>query len=173
MSRSHLLRNASLATLMTLVVLFAGCFATKFTLIDPAKAKVERAYVGDWDGVNANGDHSSILIRNIDDKLYYVEIQGAADEKASRYTGFTADVKGATFAHLRIIQDDGQLPDTWLLMRIELANDRLNIRQLDEEFFKSKTIESAEQLRQILEQNLDADAMYDKDEAISATRVAQ
>src|SRR4051812_44830628 len=116
MSRMNLSRTLLATALLGLTVGFAGCFGTKFTLIDPAKAHVDRNFVGDWNAVNAKGDAADLIIRNIDDKFYYVETRSAGGEngkKADRYVGFTVDVNGLTFAHLRPIQEGGDIPDTW------------------------------------------------------------
>ena len=174
MSRKTLARTALASALIALTIGLAGCFGTKFTLIDPAKAHVDRNFVGDWNAVNAIGEAADLVIRNIDDKLYYVETRTADGKKADRYVGFTVDVNGASFAHLRNIQEDGSIPDTWLLMRVELSdtNRKLAIRQLKEDFFKEKTVATPEQLRQILMQNVNNEAMYDKDELVTATRAA-
>ena len=174
MSHRSISRSAFACLLVGLVLGFAGCFASKFTLIELDKAKVDRAYLGDWDAANVKGDHVALTIRNIDDKLYYVETREKhAASKVDRYVGFIADVKGVRFAHVRPITEDGNVPDQWIIMRIELADQKLTIKQLGEDFMKDKTIESAEQLRQVLEDNVNNEAMYPKDELITATRVGK
>jgi hypothetical protein len=152
------------------VLVFAGCWSSKFTLIPPEQAKVDRAYIGDWDAVSAKGDHAGLVIRNIDDKQYFVETHEPDGKGVTRYVGFLAEVKGATMAHLRQIQDDGSIPDSWIILRLELADKKMTIRQLSEDFFKGKTIDSAQALRQIIEQNLDNQQMYANDETITAVR---
>jgi len=157
-----------------LLLMFAGCWGSKYTLINPDQAKVDRAYLGNWNAVNSKGDSSSLIIRNIDDKMFYVETKEGAKqypEGISRYIGFLAPVKGATFAHLKQLQDDGNVQEDWLAMKLELAGDKLVIRQLKDDYMKEKNITSAEQLRKVIEQNLDDSAMYDKDEVVTATRL--
>src|SRR4051794_7373298 len=95
---------------VALALLFAGCWASTFTLISPDKAKVDRNYVGDWDSVNPKGERATVAIRNLDDRMYYVEFRNNKGD-LSRFVGFLADVKTATFAHLRSIPDDGTVPD--------------------------------------------------------------
>ena len=169
---SRLLLTVSFAALL---LLFAGCWGSKFTLINADQAKVDRAYLGNWNAVNSKGEPSSLIIRNIDDKMFYVETKEGAKqypEGISRYVGFLAPVKGATFAHLRQLQDDGNVQEDWLAMKLELSGDKLVIRQLKEEYMKDKNITSAQQLRKVIEQNIDDGAMYDKDEVVTATRLA-
>lgn len=173
MSATRTVRNLSLSALLLGVMIFAGCFASRFTLIPVEQAKVDRAYVGDWEAVNSNGDKIRLIIRNLDDRLYYIEAQEKlADPDPDRYTGFIASVGGATFAHVKPLQKDGTIDENWMLMRVMLADDKLIIQQLDEEFMKTQTIESAEQLKQVIEKNVNNEAMYDKPEEITATRVA-
>ncbi len=159
----------------TLLLMFAGCWGSKFTLINSDQAKVDRAYLGNWSVVNSKGESSSLIIRNIDDKMYYVETREGAKqypEGISRYVGFLAPVKGATFGHLKQLQDDGNVQEDWLLMKLELNGDKLIVRQLKEEYMKGKNIASAEQLRKVIAENIDDSGMYDKDEVITATRLA-
>ena len=64
------------------------------------------------------------------------------------------------------------MQEDWLAMKLELSGDKLVIRQLKEEYMKEKNITSAQQLRKVIEQNIDDSAMYDKDEVVTATRLA-
>ena len=162
-----------LAFALVVLLGFAGCFASKFTLIPPDKAKVNLTYVGDWDYVNTKGEHFIMAVRNIDDKLYYIESRKEDSPEVSRFVGFICDVKAATFAHVRTLSDDGSIPDTWMVMRLDLTGDKLLIRQLSDEFFKSHPVSSSDQLRQIIEANMGADAMYDKNETVTATRIVR
>jgi len=158
-----------------LLLLFTGCWGSKFTLINSDQAKVDRAYLGNWSAVNSKGESSLLIIRNIDDKMFYVETKEGAKqypEGISRYVGFLAPVKGATFGHLKNLQDDGNVQEDWLLMKLELNGDKLIVRQLKEEYMKGKNIASADQLRKVIEENIDEGGMYDKDEVITATRLA-
>jgi len=157
-----------------LLLTFAGCWGSKYTLINPDQARVDRAYLGNWSAVNSKGESSSLIIRNIDDKHFYVETKEGAKqypEGISRYIGFLAPVKGATFAHLKNIHDSGDVQEEWMLMRLELNGDKLIIRQLKEDYMKEKNIASAEQLRKVIEQSLEDGGMYDKEEVLTATRL--
>jgi hypothetical protein len=156
-----------------LLLMFAGCWGSKFTLINSDQAKVDRAYLGNWSVVNSKGESSSLIIRNIDDKLLYIETKEGAKqypEGISRYIGFLAPVKGATFGHLKQLQDDGNVQEDWQLMRLELNGDKLVIRQLKEEYMKGKNITSAEQLRKVIEEGMEGGSMYEKEEVLTATR---
>ena len=159
----------------SLLLMFAGCWGSKFTLINSDQAKVDRAYLGNWSVVNSKGESSSLIIRNLDDKMLYIETKEGAKqypEGISRYIGFLAPVKGATFGHLKQLQDDGNVQEDWQLMRLELNGDKLMIRQLKEEYMKGKNITSAEQLRKVIEESMEEGAMYEKEEVLTATRLA-
>src|SRR5947209_20144434 len=122
---SRLLLTLSLATFS---LMFAGCWGSKYTLIAPDQAKVDRAFLGNWNAVNSKGESSSLINRNIDDKMFYVETKEGAKqypEGISRYVVFRAPVKGATFEHLRQLQDDGHVHVDWLAMKLELSDDKL------------------------------------------------
>src|SRR3954451_3151365 len=100
------------ALALILVPLLAGCFETKYSLGPAESATANVAYVGDWDVIDrddpAKERKTHIVIRNIDNKRYFVEWTDPDHaDKPTRFVGFTADVKGATFAHLRALADDG------------------------------------------------------------------
>ena len=169
-----LIRPLLTLCLAVLLLTFAGCWGSKVTLINPEAAKVDRAYLGNWSVVNSKGESSSLIIRNIDDKMLYVETKEGAKqypEGVSRYIGFLAPVKSATFAHLKNLQDSGDVQEEWMLMRLELNGDKLVIRQLKEEYMKGKNIASADQLRKVIEESIDDASMYDKEEVFTATRL--
>jgi hypothetical protein len=163
--------KSTLCGCFAMLLLFAGCFISKFTLIAPDKAKVDKAYCGDWDYVNTKGEHFVMAIRNVDDKLYYIDSRKEDSAEISRFVGFICDVKNATFAHVRSLTDDGTVAEEWIVMRMELTGDKLVIRQLSDEFFKSHPVNSAEELRATIEKNMGDDAMYDKEETVTATRI--
>src|SRR5881394_3895834 len=95
---------------LLLLPLLAGCFESKYSLGPADAAGVNLAYIGDFDVIdrdNPGADRKThIVIRNIDGKRYFVEwIDPDHTDKPTRMVGFTADVKGVTFAHLRELRD--------------------------------------------------------------------
>ncbi|HVT89744.1 MAG TPA: hypothetical protein VHD56_12885 [Tepidisphaeraceae bacterium] len=153
-----------------LVAGFTGCFASKYTLVPPEQAKVDRKYVGDWDAINTKGDHVTFIIRNIDDKLFTIQTRDQ-ENKGDSYVGFLADVKGTTFAEVRELPEDGTIHDEWMLMKISLVDGKLLLDQLDQDKMKNVQIASSQQLRAFLEEHLNDPAIYAKDEFIAATRI--
>jgi hypothetical protein len=116
---------------------------------------------------------TTLIIRNIDGKLYYVELD-PPDSKPDRAIGFTFDINGVTFASTRGLEDDGSVPDGYTIMRVALSEDhsQLTIRELSDDFFKTKTINSSDDLQTLISDNLDNKAMYDSDDdTVVATRV--
>jgi len=157
-----------------LVPLLTGCLDTKYSLGPAESATVNVAYVGDWDVIDrsdpAKERKSHIVIRNIDNKRYFVEwTEPDHADKPSRFVGFTADVKGVAFAHLRSLSDDGTIPDSHLIMRVELRENgqQLALRNLHKEYFDDKNLDSDAKLRQVVEKGLDDSAMYDDDEVMA------
>ena len=165
-----------LLTLLCTSVLLGvvGCFETTLSLGPERDAKVDPAFCGNWEVPNP--DHPdqqkvSLVIRNIDGRKYYVEWTDPNDKssKTLRMVGYTADVKGTIFAHLRDLPEDGTIPDKHMVMRIALKDGQLALRNLDEKFFKEKPLETDADFRRLVEENLDNSAMYDEGE-IMATR---
>lgn len=165
------LRHTLLSLFCVATVLVVGCVSSKYTLVPPDQAKVDKAFLGDFETIDSSGKHSTILIRNIDDKSYYIELEPADGDKPTRMVGFTVPVKDAVFAEVREIRDDGGVPAEWSLMRLDLAGDKLTFRQLSEAYFKKANIDSAEALRKWVEANLDNREMYDHEASLIATRM--
>jgi hypothetical protein len=169
-------RNVSkvvFASLLVGLLVVSGCLVTQYTLIDPGSGKVDTKFVGDWNSpsFDAQGRDAGLVIRNIDDKSYYVEwkTKDTAGD-VIRAVGQITEVKGASFAQLRGLEADGTISKDWMITRLELSGDTLKIRQLNDKFFEDKAIDSSAKLRQTIESNLDNSAMYNQDETITATR---
>jgi hypothetical protein len=149
-----------------------GCYESEYTIGTVQTAVVDRGYVGNFTFTEEN-KAVSLVIRNFDDKQYYVE-WGSDGRERVRSAGFTGEIKGVRFVNLREMRSGvGALDNNYLIMRVSLSDDRstLTIRNLDENFFKARNIGSAAALRAVIESNLDNDAMYDKD-VVVAKRVA-
>jgi hypothetical protein len=151
----------ALALVAAGLLFFAGCYSTQYPLGSPDKAAIDPAYVGDF-AVTENNQNETIVIRNLDDHAYYVEYDEPG-KAPLRMVGYTADVSGVTFANLRSLTDDGSIDSNYLLMRIAISPDRgkLSMRNLKDDFFKGKTINSSDDLQKIIAANLDNDLMYD------------
>ena len=171
--------QSSLVPFLPLALLLAlsGCFETAYSLGPREQAAVDPAYCGDWVVKDRDNPTESsnvrIVIRNLDGRQYYVEwIEAGKDgepDKSQRMLGFTADVKGTTFAHLRDLPADGSIPDKHLVMRVGVRDGTLTLRNLSKEFFEGRAIASDADLRRIVEENLDNEAMYDEG-VVTATR---
>jgi hypothetical protein len=166
----------SLVAVATLLIVGA-CYVSKFALSTPEQSTVDRKFVGDWEIANPDnpaGPPMSLLVRNIDNHQYYVELNDHKDEKGpQRYTAIITSVKSVSFAQLRPFSDDGELAEAYIIMRVGFTDDgKLTLRPLADEdkFFKDKDIDSSAKLRRVLVENLDNSAMYERD-AMTATRV--
>ncbi len=170
------LRNTVFGTLLVGLVLVAGCFTSKYTIVNPATAKVDAAYLGNWnsDSFDSTGREAGLVVRNIDGKMVYAEWKEKGNSNSIvRAVGYITQIQGATFTQLRGVGDDEKIDDEWLIARIELTGNTLKIRQLSEDFMKKQNIDSNDKLRKVLEDNLNNDAMYAKDEVITATRITK
>lgn len=174
MTRSFM-RNTMLASLLFGLVLIAGCLTTKYSIVSPEKAVVNKALVGNWNAAefDATGREAGLVVRNVDGKMYYAEWKLKGDSSLVRGVGHSAEIKGATFVQLRGLEEDGSIEDTWAIMRLDLSGNTLKIRQLKEDFFKTQKLDSNEQLQKILADNVNNDAMYAADEVITATRTVK
>ena len=167
-------RTLAAVALIAPALLFAvGCYETQYPLGSPDKATVDPAYVGDYlvPKDKDNDKPLSIVVRNIDDHLCYVEWRSGEDQP-DRRVGYSADVNGVTFANLRDLTDDGSIEKKFLVMRVSLSADhtKLSFRNLKEEFFKDKNINSSDALEAVIAANLENDQMYDGPPVV-ATRV--
>jgi len=161
----------AIACVLPLLMLGLGCYETQFPLGSADKATVDPVYVGDFVAVDGNKS-TTITIRNIDNRLYYVEWFDSSDNKPTRMVGYTATVNGVAFANLRGLTDDGSIDDKYLVMRIALSPDRakLTLRNLKEEFFKDKNVGSSAALEKVIGANVENEKMYDGDTVVG-TRV--
>jgi len=160
------LRNLALAVgLLSLTLFFAGCFTTKFALGKLEDAKVDLGYVGNWQAVDDAGKKLTLIVRNIDNHRYYVEWTDDKDggKGAQRFTGYVSSVGGVGFAQLKPLTADGTIEENNMILRVGMKDGSLNIQDLKDEFFKDKTINSDDDLRKLIEANVENKAMYDGD----------
>jgi hypothetical protein len=161
---SRLRTLATVACVLPFLAFVVGCYETQYPLGSADKAVVDPGYVGDFTSADDQGKSETIMIRNIDDRQYYVEYIPADDkDKILRMVGYTADVNGATFANLRGLTDDGSIDKSYMIFRIELSPDhsKLTLRSLKDDFFKDKKIDSTDAQTKVIADNLNEDAMYD------------
>ena len=156
------MRSLLAACCVVLAFVFIGCFETTVPLDDkPDRAKVDRSLIGDWT-FRAAGDEkpAKVVLRNLDDKRYYVEWSDEG-EKVTRGVGFISNIKDVPFAQVRPLTDDGSVSEKHWIMRVSIDGGKLGIRQLNGDFFKDHPAGNTDQLRRLLEANLDNPAMYD------------
>ena len=172
----------TLASLLCCLLLLAGCFETPFALGSETAAKVDPALCGDWEVASQNEPDkpkAKLFIRNLDGKHYSVEWinppednQKPEDVETLRMTAFTAKVNHATFAHCRNLPPDGSISDKHLVIRYTFDNGKFTLRNLNQDFFKDKSLASDADFRRIVEENLENPEMYLDDELL-ATRVGK
>lgn len=167
----HFRTLVAVACVLPLLLIGLGCYETQYPLGSADTATVDPGYIGDY--VCTDGKKTmSIIIRNIDNHLYYVEWIDESEKQPLRMVGYTSAVGGVTFANLRGLTDDGSIDNKFMVMRILLSPDHasLTVRNLKDDFFKDKNINSSDSLEKTIAANLENDQMYDG-EPMVATRV--
>lgn len=157
------IRTAALASL-SLLMLVAGCFTTKYSIGKSDDAKIDLNFVGNW-AYTKDGAETTVIIRNIDSHQYYVEWQ--TKDKVNRFIGFVAPIKDARFAQLRELSADGSIPEEHAILRVDLKDGKLILKHLKEDFFKDKSIDSDDALKKVLAENLDNEQMYDETDTLA------
>jgi hypothetical protein len=153
------------------LVLLVGCYETDLELGPTESAKIDPRFVGDWDFADKGSTEvTRLVVRNFDGRQYYVAWDEAKAEPV-RAAAFTAEVGGATFAHVRGLTPENDVSGKHFLERIGLTPDgKLSIRHLKGEFFEGKEVKTSAQLRKLVEANVNNEAMYDP-ETFYGTRV--
>ena len=157
---------------LTFGVLAGGFVAAIIYLLIPRRTSgVESELVKRLEMLNRAQERGERIIR---EEMSRGREESANASKAQReeLSKSLEGVRSIVDLRLKQLQDDGNVQEDWLVMRLELNGDKFVIRQLKAEYMKEKNITSAEQLRKILEQNLEDSAMYEKDEVVTATRLA-
>jgi hypothetical protein len=146
----------------------AGCLETEAVLGPVEQASVDARLIGDFKTGDDGG--TDITVRNFNGREYYVE-QRAAGEETVRYGGHITVVKGASFLHLRQLSDDGTSSKSHVILRVDRVDDaKVNLRQLNAEFFAEKPHDTTATLRAIVETNVENPAMYEPDGVSMLTR---
>ena len=151
---------ASVAVLA--VLLSIGCYSTRFKLIEPSQATVDRALCGAWAVEDAENPSSLVTlhVRNLDDHQYLLDWQNELDGKSDHYVGFVGEVNGVRFMHARPLPPDGSVSPNHLLIRFEMKDDVLTMRHVSKEFMDGQTVDSDASLRKVLAENLESDDLY-------------
>jgi len=149
----------------------AGCFETETALGPVEQASVDARLVGDFKTGETGSD--DIIVRNFNGREYYIEHR-TPERDTTRYAGFVVAVKDASFVHVRPLEDDGTLGKKHMILRVDRVDDgKVNLRQLNDQFFTDKPHDKTAKLRAIVEANLNNAAMYDGEESIVLTRAAK
>lgn len=152
-------RKTALSALALLIaVTFSGCFETTLNIGKAEDSKVDPAMCGTWDFSWSDGENkgsAEATVLNFDGKQLYVQ-WAQQGEKAAHLRAFLVPIKDATFAQATPLGAD--LKDKHIVLRIEMKGSKLMIRHLKPEFFAG--INTDEQLRSKIEENLNNDQMY-------------
>lgn len=167
--RNRMVKSLVVLAAISLLVGSVGCYETLFRLSPIADAKVERELCGDWKLKGTSGTEIMLGVRNLDDHQYSVTWRSSDDPTPLMLVADSTHLGEARFIHARALPEDGTISDTHLILRVDVDGDHMTVRNLNEDFLKTKKVESEEGLRATLEANLDNNDLYD-DEVFSGDR---
>src|SRR5687768_11194399 len=114
MSLTTLRRYAPAAILG--ICILAGCYETELEVGPRDRARVDARFVGDWEFRDPDSGATVLMVRNFNDREYYLEWGEAAGSDRHRAAAFVAEAGGASIAHVRELTADGTVPAKhWLL----------------------------------------------------------
>jgi hypothetical protein len=166
MKSSHMLSRLFPVLLGLAGLALAGCLETEYSLGRRDASVVDRAFCGDWmlsrKDEKGQTQNSHLVVRNLNDREYYVEwsdVNGKPEDR-TRDIAFVADVKGVSFAHLQQLGEEGNNAEKFIIFRFGMEGEKLVIRELNDTFFKEQNLTSDEQLRKVVDENLENKQMY-------------
>ena len=177
-----MLTRITLTVLLCSLFLITGCFETPLSLGSEPDAKVDTALCGDWEVASTDSPDkpkAKMFVRNLDGNHYLVEWINPPEENGKgekeemlRMRVWVGKVNNVSFAHARNLPHDGSIAEKHLVIRMAFEKDQITLRNLNENFFKDKSLASDADFRKLVEENLENAEMYDHDELV-ATRVAK
>lgn len=171
MFRTKLGRLAPAAVLVFCVL--AGCYETDQEVGPRDRARVDARFVGDWEFREPDAAATLLLVRNFNDREYYLEWGDVGGSERHRASAFVAEVGGASIAHVRELTADGSVPARHFLLRAAIAPDgRLTLRHLNDKFFENKDVATSAKLRKVIEDGVADEALYDE-QTFAGTRVRE
>jgi hypothetical protein len=109
MSALKLARLALASSTLFVLVVLGGCYETEQEVGPRDHAKVDIRLVGDWDFVDKDSGTTRLVVRNFNDREYYLT-WGETTADPHRAAAFVAQAGGASFAHVRELKPDGVVP---------------------------------------------------------------
>ena len=169
-------RTLLVAVLAVVMLGLVSCFSVP--LGDPEKSKVQEQYIGAWrwDG---SGQRHLAIIRPWDERTYHVQFITINDQEGGRVEqailkGWLTTVEDETFFTLQDVQALAPLPGEeaetrYLVLRLQLASDRLIATSLNPSFPPFEGIVSPEEFARLIAEHQDDRAMW-AEQPITARR---
>jgi hypothetical protein len=157
------MRTAIQFLFVLLIVLLCGCYETTFVLGKVEDAKLDESLFGHWTFDDGPGtkEAETLDVSKFDDHRYKLEWKTLSDGKVMLMAGFTAEVNGALFVHAAGLDDNGKPLAEHFLIRVDRdGNDTITLSNLDTDFLATKTIDSDDSLRAVIEKNLTDPKLY-------------
>ena len=150
--------------------LFALSSCLPVPLGDPEKSKTDAAYVGAWTWDDDNERHL-VVLRPWDERTYYVRLltlshqPGKKKAEQSVMKGWLTTINGQAMLTLQDAEKLATLPgedekQEYLILKLNLADDRLIATSLDPSFPPFEVVRSAEELERLVSQHMDNPKMW-------------
>lgn len=162
------LRSAGwLALGLIIAVAIGGCL--NVPLGDPEKSTVDPKLVGIWLRRDDSGGEVTILqAQAYDARTYHVIQYGAKPDPAGGwersgemiYKGWLTEVAGRTFVTLQVLGHETETP--YMVIRLDVIDDSFEARGIKPGFVKDNNVQTPDQLRQLIEANIDNLEMYEE-----------
>ncbi|MFB3132933.1 MAG: hypothetical protein ACE10K_10475 [Rhodothermales bacterium] len=155
---------------LVLFFVLCGCLESEVPLSSSDQSIIDPRLIGRWELIETEEDEgpAGMLVLQFNDHEYYVEYYYERDDgtvefpDTLRFRAYTTPIDGALFANLQCIGCDER---TFIFYRYAVSEDGLlTVRAVEEELFKSATVETSEALYAFVKENLDKEALYDEEE---------
>jgi hypothetical protein len=166
-------RNLFAVVAIVLLCIVAGCLPTYVG--DPEKAALDPKFVGLWQKKDGSSDEVW-AVHKMNEHAYLVQsyrfTTNESDKKRVLDSTMTlrawlATIGGQTFVsmelyHPNLLVDSAanEHKTRYIVARVTLENQTLNIRGINPDFLKDKNINAPEQFEKLIETNLDKDELY-------------
>jgi hypothetical protein len=151
-----------------LSLMFMGCpYESKWTLDDPAKAKVDKELVGKWDEKSSS---SYIWTVKMDDNSQgWYRIEKKSNESGNTdaptiYKGFLTDLGGALFMNVYEVEEYASEEQKYYIYRLIHAqgSEKVKLKAVTDNI--TEEFADAAELRAFIKKNMEISFFYNKDD---------
>ena len=147
---------AFFSVIISISILLTGCpFESDFPVSQP-QVKIDSAFIGTWlaEDFPQKGDKMKYKIFAFNQTDYLIESVNIKEDIISEqefYRGFISDLNGLKILNLQIITGK----KSYIYHKYRMQDGNLHLSWLNDLYFKDKEINSSEDLRKLIDSNLD------------------